>query len=214
MKLDITACAINLTESTQKQRLKLIKLLEIQGLSIGNGTLGIIRSHTIQHHSLLYYYNDLKTFSIAASIPADTVELTCKEAICLLKTKQAKPFPSPGDTYFTYGPHGVVEIQNSIDDKYYPTLSISAYRTKDEAVKARNIALAKMRLKAAIAAANKNWTPSEGRYIHYFRIMDNTIQPTWSRIQAQPAWMCIKSEKKADRILKHYKDDIKLVLSE
>lgn len=94
----------------------------------------------------------------------------------------------------------------------------TAYKTKEEAEKAKGIQLAKVRLKNAIAEANEGWTPdwsstSECKYFFSYRAGIVDIDSN-SILKHKPTWMYMKSRAIANEILKHFHSDIELIVKE
>lgn len=123
-------------------------------------------------------------------------------------------FPQEGDKYWTYFGDGSIEWMTARKFNY-----CNAYRTKEEAERARDIAFAKQRLKSAIEVANKGWVPnwncSSIKYTFFYETNNNTLSITYYTFtKHQPNWMYMKSKEIAECILKEYKADIKLIFSE
>lgn len=94
------------------------------------------------------------------------------------------------------------------------------YKTKEEAEKARDIQLAKVRVRNAIAEANGNWIPDWNdkqlaKFYFSFNKAEDSIKIGYTfEGKIHPDWMYISCLNGAESILAKHLDDIKLVLSE
>lgn len=75
------------------------------------------------------------------------------------KPTATKHFPSPGDTYWYYKPVGHIRMETALEYTSEP-VRVNAYRTKEEAKKAYNQALATEKLKRIAAELNEGWEPN------------------------------------------------------
>lgn len=124
-----------------------------------------------------------------------------------------KMFPQEGEEYWFYDWQGNVTSGYAADSKG----RLNAFRTKEEAIKARDIQWAKQRVAHAIAVENDGWKPNfevgdmknYAICIHYGLIID-----WYSSIKMQPTWMHMKSKEIAEKILAEYEADLLLILSE
>lgn len=137
--------------------------------------------------------------------------------------KKKKEFPQIGDTYWYISDCDVL-IQFDWFDEYNQSMYDygNIYQTEDEAIKARDIQLAKTRVKRAIAKANDGWEPEwgEDRNIKYSIRLESigdsiilVISDTRC-VKNRPNWMYMKSEEIAKQILEEYKEDLELIFSE
>lgn len=144
-------------------------------------------------------------------------ELSSIKAQLDKELKEPKLFPQEGDTYWSLNYLGTIShITYGWDGGGVP---IYCYRTEEEATKARDIILAKQRLKLAIEAANDGWIPdwnnsNTNKYIYYLEFSDNIRITSWVGSKYQHAWMHMKSREIAEKIRANHKEDILLVLSE
>lgn len=136
--------------------------------------------------------------------------------------KERKEFPQDGDKYW------FIFDERNIESYYWEDCEVSIcrldygniYQTEDEAIKARDIQLAKTRVKRAIAKANDGWEPDwenqkENKYlIMYSYSRNRLIVEYYTFLRPQTKWMFIKSEEIAKQILEEYKEDLELIFSE
>jgi hypothetical protein len=125
-----------------------------------------------------------------------------------------KFFPQMGETGWYFSGAGMLfTFTGSINVPY-----TNAYKTKEEAEEARDIAVAKYKLKQIIEWKNAGWTPDweniyKAKYIFYYT--DKTIKiDSWCAYKAQPNWMYIKDRKTAQWILDNYRDLVEIVMGE
>ena len=96
----------------------------------------------------------------------------------------------------------------------------NVYKTREEAEKARDIQLAKVRLRNAIAEANGNWIPDWNdeqltKFYFSFNKAEDSIKIGYTfEGKIHPDWMYISCLNAAESILAKHSDDIKLILSE
>lgn len=134
-----------------------------------------------------------------------------------LAKKEPKIFPQYDKSYWAYSADGSVYNSTAGDSGG----RVNAYRTKEEAEKARDIAFAKARLEHAIEVANDGWYPDwEDCYsIKYLFMLDTEsnmilISGYSDDDKMQPNWMYMKSRKIAEAILKEHEADIRLIFGE
>ena len=126
-----------------------------------------------------------------------------------------KMFPQEGDTYWDYDTAGFVAECNALDSDG----RVNAYRTKEEAEKARDIAFAKQRVKYAIEVANEGWYPDWSKRDDKYFIVNNTADNKLESIASthykqQQSYMYMKSKRMAEKILAEHRDDLELIFSE
>ena len=77
----------------------------------------------------------------------------------LSKSTAIKHFPSPGDTYWYYKPVGHIRMEMALEYTSEP-VRVNAYKSREEAKKAYNQALATEKLKRIVAELNEGWEPN------------------------------------------------------
>ena len=126
-----------------------------------------------------------------------------------------KFFPQVGDKYWTFTNGKILEFSNSMVDV---TDKAIAYKTWKEAEKARDIAIAKHKLRQIIEEKNYGWKPNWKNYKHKytFTILENSEIKisAWGMTKCYPNWMYIKDKKTAQWIFDNYMDLIKTILGE
>ena len=133
----------------------------------------------------------------------------------LNKTEEFKHFPSEGDEYYSYTPTGAVYNSNAYTDD----LKINAYKTKEEAEKACNKAMALEKIKRRIIELQGDWKPNWKdnnerkvyiRYNHHLGI--SAFEPlAVYHSQSIKEFPYMKSEQIAELIINELKDELKLI---
>lgn len=149
------------------------------------------------------------------NIKIDNIEITLtpEQVATLCKAKESKIFPQDGDIYWYYLTNGIIRSSRSNDSNK----RINAYRTKEEAIEAKDIAFAEDRLKHAIAVANSGWTPDwsdmkTSKYYIYLDYKNNLEIRHTSWLKFMPNWLCIKSMEAAKKVIAEHREDLELVL--
>ena len=106
--------------------------------------------------------------------------------------KKPKMFPQEGEQYWFYGPDSGIYFNMANDSNG----RLNAFRTKEEAIKARDIQWAKQRLSHAIAVKNKGWEPDwndneQTKSFFYFVAQEVAITYSTSS-KSQPNYMYMK----------------------
>jgi len=159
-----------------------------------------------------------------------TIELTKEQLeqyerdgeLTIKAPKEKKEFPQIRDKYWCIGSDGhIFDYMFSSDHIDIGAVNYgNIYQTADEAIKARDIQLAKTRVKRAIAKANDGWEPDwdDIMVTNYMLTYDSdmckfAIEP-YRYMKSQPNWIYMKSEEIAEQILEEYKKDLELIFSE
>jgi len=134
----------------------------------------------------------------------------CKEE------KEFKFFPQEDDKCYSFKYTGEL-IDFTLDDTYYSKIH-SIYKTKQEAEKARSIAVAKHKLKQIIEWKNNGWKPDLedeeiSKYCFYKYRNDINIDHFYIA-KHQPSWLYMKDKQTAEWILDNYRDLVEIVLGE
>ena len=91
----------------------------------------------------------------------------------LNKPDEIKHFPSKGDTYYVYEPVGLISCLSSDDNNVRP----NAYKTKEEAQKAYNKAVALEKVKRRLIELQGDWKPDwkdfNNKHIIYYNYIKN-----------------------------------------
>lgn len=128
--------------------------------------------------------------------------------------EEFKFFPQAGERFCTISFEGdVKQVYNA--SKF---IDNNAYKTKEEAERARDIAVAKHKLRQIIEWKNDGWEPdwNNGRFDKYvFSITEEKLCiDSYSYCKVQPSWMYMKDEKTAQWILDNYRDLVETMLGE
>lgn len=130
-----------------------------------------------------------------------------------LNKEEIKIFPRKGERYYFAYPWGKIGTEVAEDSNG----RINVYKTEEEAEKARDIGLAKARVKHAIEVANDGWKVDWMRPQHKYEILLECYKLE-VRIQyyekTQPDWMYCATTQIADKIIKEYEKDLLLIFSE
>ena len=118
----------------------------------------------------------------------------------------------------------IAEVYSSeyVDSNFEKDLSLSGniFRTKEEAEKARDIALAKQRVAYAIEVLNDGWKPDwsigNGDYKYFiYNNNANKLEVSWvSYWKQQPNYMYCKTIEIAEQIRQEHEEDLFLIFSE
>lgn len=125
----------------------------------------------------------------------------------LNKSTAIEHFPKIGDYYWYYLPVGHIKGEAALDYTSEP-VRVNAYRTKEEAKKAYNKALATEKLKRIAIELNKCWKPDfESEQRNYFICyMHSTkkFEVIWNTVTQLNNTIYFKSEDIANTIIKTY----------
>lgn len=127
-----------------------------------------------------------------------------------------KLFPQKGDTYWYSSAAGEIYYNVANDSEG----RLNCYKTKEDAVKSRDIAWAKQRVIAAIEIANNGWKPdwedkNTDKYNFTLNTNDNSIYTSvWRQVKTFPNNMYMKSREVVEQIIKDYEEDLLLILGE
>jgi hypothetical protein len=128
-----------------------------------------------------------------------------------------KFFSQKGDNFFSINSFGDLELASAYLAINLPRIN-NCYKTKEEAEEARDIAVAKHKLKQIIEWKNDGWKPDweniyESKYIFY--CADKTIKiDNWCAYKAQPNWLYMKDSETAEWVLDNYRDLVEIVIGE
>jgi hypothetical protein len=131
--------------------------------------------------------------------------------------EEFKFFPQKEEEYWYYLPFSC-QIDSSINRGGYKQ-KVECYKTKEEAERARDTAVAKHKLKQIIKWKNGGWTyswgeyQSKGNYCFYKECGKIKIE-FWRNNKYQPEWMYMKDKQTAEWILDNYRDLVEIVLGE
>jgi hypothetical protein len=114
-----------------------------------------------------------------------------------------KFFPQEGDTYWYFSVVGTIFNFMGADNVSF----VNAYKTKEEAEKARDVAVAKHKLKQIIEWKNEGWKPDwdNNEQPKYFFNIENVLKSPKNRIltdwysltKVQPNWLYMKDRETA-----------------
>ena len=135
--------------------------------------------------------------------------------------KKEDVFPKYGDSYWCIHADSDVVLSQWCDG-YYANKTLkygNVYQSEEEAIKARDIQLAKVRVTDRIKELNDGWTPdwSDGNESKYIVLSSDTNRLWVSNMfvtKFLPNNMYMKSRGIAEQILSEMEDDIKLILGE
>lgn len=135
----------------------------------------------------------------------------------LNKPEEFKHFPSTNDKYYYYTPIGYVWDNTATDND----LRVNIYKTKEEAKKAYNKAVALEKVKRRILELQGDWKPDwtdENKEKHcmkycikYNHYSKSFIPTYWFTVQENTPFSYIKNEDVALIIIKEMKDELKLI---
>lgn len=130
-----------------------------------------------------------------------------------LNKEEIKIFPRKGERYYFAYPWGKIGTEVAEDSNG----RINVYKTEEEAEKARDIGLAKARVKHAIEVANNgwkvDWTISQFKYEIYLNEYKLEARYPY-HMKTQPDWMYCATPRIANDIIKEYENDLLLIFSE
>ena len=131
----------------------------------------------------------------------------------LNKPEVFKHFPSEGEVYYFYTSSGAVCSNDSSSD----VLKVNTYKTKEEAEKAYNKAVAIEKIKRRILELQGDWKPdwtneiAEKYYIQYDHYKRQFVFTNWFRMQQDTAIPYIKSKDIAQTIINEMEDELQLI---
>ena len=131
----------------------------------------------------------------------------------LNKPEVFKHFPSKGDIYYFHTSIGILGNTIATDDN----LKINTYKTREEAVKAYNKAVALEKIKRRLLELQGDWKPDwtdddeRKFYILYHHTNKSFRSMDWTISQYNTLIPYIKSEKIAGLIIYEMKDELKLI---
>lgn len=125
-----------------------------------------------------------------------------------------KMFPQEGEKYWTFDSYGNVNINNTSDSNG----RLNAYKTKQEAEKARDIQLAKQRVAHTIAIRNDGWIPDwnadKDKKYHSYLYKGELAITYYSYSRQLPNNMYCKTEEIVKQIIAEHEEDLLLIFSE
>ena len=131
----------------------------------------------------------------------------------LNKPEVFKHFPSKGDEYYSYYPKGDIAIFTSLNG----SITTNAYKTREEAQKACNKAVALEKVKRRLLELQGDWKPDwtdkieEKHCIQYSLIKRSFISTFWFRTKQDTSIPYMKSKQIARLIIYELKDELKLI---
>ena len=131
----------------------------------------------------------------------------------LNKPEVFKHFPSKGDEYYSYYPKGDIAIFTSFNG----SIATNAYKTREEAQKAYNKAVALEKVKRRLLELQGDWKPDwtdkieEKHCIQYSLIKRSFISTFWFRTKQDTSIPYIKSKQIAELIIYELEDELKLI---
>ena len=131
----------------------------------------------------------------------------------LNKPEVFKHFPSKGDNYFHYYPCGLINACYAYDDMIRPY----TYKTREEAQKAYNKAIAIEKIKRRILELQGDWKPDwtnamqKKYYIQYDHYNRQFTPINWFSMQQDTAIPYTKSKGIALTIIKEMENELKLI---
>ena len=131
----------------------------------------------------------------------------------LNKPEVFKHFPSKGDEYYSYYPKGDIGIFTSLNG----SITTNAYKTREEAQKACNKAVALEKVKRRLLELQGDWKPDwtdkieEKHCIQYSLIKRSFISTFWFRTKQDTSIPYMKSKQIARLIIYELKDELKLI---
>jgi len=131
----------------------------------------------------------------------------------LNKPEVFKHFPSKGDTYHYYLSTGTLCDNTASNDN----LKINTYKTREEAQKACQKAVALEKVKRRILELQGDWEPdwkdeNEKKYYIFYEHENRNFKPDcWVITQYNTSIHCMKDLKIAETIIEEMKDELKLI---
>ena len=127
----------------------------------------------------------------------------------LNKPEVFKHFPSKGDEYYSYYPKGDIAIFTSLNG----SITTNAYKTREEAQKACNKAVASEKVKRRLLELQGDWKDDKEvkfciQYDHYETMF---IPDCWFIVQPDTTIPCMKSREIVLTIIKEMEDELKLL---
>ena len=133
----------------------------------------------------------------------------------LNKQEVFKHFPSKGDIYYFHTSIGILGNTIATDDN----LKINTYKTREEAVKAYNKAIALEKVKRRILELQGDWKPdwkdeNEKKYYIFYEHENRNFKPVyWVITQYNTSIYCMKDLKIAETIIEEMEDELKLIFN-
>ena len=131
----------------------------------------------------------------------------------LNKPEEIKHFPSYKDIYYFYTSSGsICSNESSSDD-----LKVNAYKTREEAVKAYNKAIALEKIKRRLLELQGEWKPNwtddgeEKHFIQYDHYKRSFIPIYWYTVQQDTSFPYMKNERIAGLIIYELEVELKLI---
>ena len=131
----------------------------------------------------------------------------------LNKEEVFKHFPSKDEYYYFYTSTGIVDCITAANDD----LKVNVFKTKKEAQKAYNKAVALEKIKRRILELQGDWKPdwtneiAEKYYIQYDHYKRQFVFTNWFRMQQDTAIPYIKSKDIAQTIINEMEDELQLI---
>ena len=131
----------------------------------------------------------------------------------LNKPDEFKHFPSNGDEYYYYTSIGAIHNTTAADNE----LRLNAYKTREEAQKAYNKAIAIEKIKRRVLELQGDWKPdwtnktAEKYYIQYDHCNKQFTHINWFSMQQDIAIPYTKSEDIARTIINEMEDELQLI---
>ena len=131
----------------------------------------------------------------------------------LNKPEVFKHFPSKGDEYYSYYPKGDIAIFTSFNG----SIATNAYKTREEAQKAYNKAVALEKVNRRIIELQGDWKPdwkdeNEKKYYIFYEHENRNFRPVyWVITQYNISIYCMKDLKIAETIIDEMEDELKLI---
>lgn len=142
---------------------------------------------------------------------------TMKEKLASMEEELNKPevfkhFPSQGEVYHFYTSSGAVCSNDSSSDD----LKVNAYKTREEAVKAYNKAIALEKIKRRILELQAEWEPdfsdTFSKYIIFYNHTDNRFNyGIYTTLKYPLLIPYIKTSEIAELIMYEMEDELKLI---
>lgn len=135
------------------------------------------------------------------------VKLASMEAE-LNKSTAIEHFPKIGDYYWYYLPVGHIKGEAALEYTSEP-VRVNAYRTKEEAKKAYNKALATEKLRRIAIELNKGWKPDfksceQRNYLICYMHSTKKFEVIWNTVTQLNNTIYFKSEDIANTVIKAY----------
>ena len=131
----------------------------------------------------------------------------------LNKPEVFKHFPSKGDEYYYYTSIGAIHNTTASDNE----LRLNAYKTREEADKAYNKAVALEKIKRRLLELQGDWKPdwtnaiAEKYYIQYDHYNKQFTSINWFSMQQDTVIPYTKSKDIALTIIEEMEDELKLI---